>query len=90
MHLVDLVGMFAVDAVPPEVKGFVYFQASLEHRTLTGREQVAVLVVRNTESHIMVFMDDLKDIREVESRLERQDARLSEGARVALIRAIGT
>lgn len=88
MHLVDLVGIFGVDALPPELKGFVYFQANVEGRVLTGKEQVAVLVVRNTESYTPVFMDTLDGIEDLEDRLERQEARLSEETRDALLWAI--
>ena len=89
MHPVDLVGIFGVDAVPPELRGFVYFQANLEDRALTGKEQVIILVVRNTGSYITVFMDKLDGIEDLESRLERQQAFLSEDARTAMLRAIG-
>jgi hypothetical protein len=89
MHPVDLVGIFGVDAVPLEIRGFVYFQANLEDRVLTGKEQVAILVVRNTESHITVFMDKLESINDLEVRLETQQAFLSEDARAAMLRAIG-
>lgn len=89
MHPVDLVGIFGVDAVPPELRGFVYFQANLEDRVLTGKEQVIILVVRNTGSYITVFMDKLDGIEDLESRLERQQAFLSEDARTAMLRAIG-
>lgn len=88
MHLVDLVGIFGVDAVPPELKSFVYFQANVEGLMLTGKEQVAVLVVRYTESYVPVFMDGMDGIEDLEDRLERQEARLSEEARDALLRAI--
>ena len=88
MHLVDLVGIFGVDAVPPELKGFVFFQANLEGRELTGKEQVAVLVVRDTESYIPVFTETMEGLEDLDVRLERQEARLSEEARDALLRAI--
>jgi hypothetical protein len=89
MHPVDLVGIFGVDAVPPELRGFVYFQANVEDRVLTGKEQVVILVVRDTESYITVFMDGLEGIGDLEVRLERQQASLSEDARAAMLRAIG-
>ena len=88
MHLVDLVGIFGIDAVPPELRGFVHFQANLEDRTLEGGERVALLLVRNTESYIAVFMDSVKDIEEIESRLKRQECTLTEDARTSLIQAI--
>jgi len=89
MHLVDLVGVYGVDAVPPELKGFVHFQANMEKLELTGSERVALLVVQNTESHIAVFIDKVGGIKEIEDRLGKQQSRLSEGARVGLLRAIG-
>ncbi len=88
MYLVDLVGMFGVDAIPPELKGFVDFQAKLENRSLTGQEQVALLVVRNTESYIAVFMDDLEGLDELDARLLRQESKLSEETRTAMLQAI--
>lgn len=89
MHLVDLVGVYGVDAVPPELKGFVHFQANMESLELTGSERVALLVVQNTESHIVVFIDKVGDIGEIEARLEKQQSRLSEGARAALLQTMG-
>jgi hypothetical protein len=89
MHPVDLVGIFGADAVPPELRGFVYFQANVEDRVLTGKEQVAILVVRNTESHITVFMDKLERVEDLEVRLKNQEAFLSEDARATILRAMG-
>ena len=89
MHYVDLVGIFGVDAVPPELRGFVYFQANVQDRVLTGKEQVVILVVRNTESYIPVFMDSLERIDDLEARLERQDAVLSNEAKATMLKAIG-
>jgi hypothetical protein len=88
MYKVDLVGIYGVDAVPPELKGFVHFQANLEKRELMGNERVALLVVQNTESHVTVFLEEIESIEEIDAKLERQEAKLSEEARSALLQVL--
>ena len=89
MYWVNLAGIYGMDAIPPEMRGFVDFQANVEGRDLTGKERVAVLVVENTESYIPVFIDYLESIEDLERRLEAQESRMTAKTKSDLLMALG-
>ena len=84
MHVARLLVVTEVRNVPPEIRPFVEFRASVEERELDENEMVAILVIETTSSYVPVFIKDPISLQELEKRLADQDAKLAVDSRDAL------
>jgi len=88
MYKAQLVGVYSVREMPEELRPFLNLQAAREKRQLKMSDKVAMLQIVGTSSYITVFLDTLRSISELEDRLRKQDAEMTEVSRVSLERLI--
>ena len=84
MHLARLVAITELRNVPPDIRPFVEFKAAVEERELDEKELVAVLNIDTTPCYIPVFLKDPVTMDQLETELERQDAKLTPDSKEAL------
>ncbi len=84
MYLARLVTISTVEQMPEQFQGFLNFQANLEGHEASKKEKVALLVIEGTSCYVPVFLDRLKEIREIEERLAEQQAEMNEETRSVL------
>lgn len=89
MYKAHLVSITAAESVPPNLKGFVTFQASLEDHEVQAREKVALLVIEGTSSYVVFFLGKVKDVEEIERRLREQQAEMTVETRAILEKNLG-
>lgn len=88
MYKAQLVGVYSVREMPEELRPFLNLQAAREKRQLKMSDKVAMLQIVGTSSYVVAFLDTLSSISELEDRMRRQDAELTEVSRVSLERLI--
>lgn len=88
MYSAQLVGVYNYGEMPEELSGFVYFQAARENRKARRGDKVAVLVIEGTTSYVVVFLDTLRSVDELETRLAEQDAKLTQVSKGSLERVL--
>ncbi len=84
MHVARLVAITEVANVPPDIKPFVEFKASVAERTLDPKELVAILNIDTTTCYIPVFLKEPPTMAQLETELGQQDARLTPDSRDVL------
>jgi hypothetical protein len=88
VYLARLVTISRAEQIPEQFKGFLTFQADLEGHEISKKEKVALLVIEGTSCYVPVFLDRLKEIREIEERLAEQQAEMNEETRSVLAKDI--
>lgn len=84
MHVARLIAITELKNVPPDIRPFVEFKATIEDRTLEDMDKVAILNIDTTTSYVPVFLKDPPTMQELEKDLERQDAKLAADSKAAL------
>ncbi len=84
MYKAHLVSITVAESVPPNLKGFVSFQASLENHEVKARDKVALLVIEGTSSYVVFFLEEVKGLGEIEKRHEEQQAEMTLETRAIL------
>ena len=84
MHVARLVAITELRNVPPDIRPFVEFKASVEERKLDEKEQVAILNIDTTTCYIPVFLKDPPRMAQLEAELDKQDAKLTSDSREVL------
>ena len=57
-------------SVTAELRPFVEFRATIEHREVGPKDMVAIFNVHGTSSHFVVFLDAGKTMEEVDKEIE--------------------
>jgi hypothetical protein len=89
MYKAQLVGVYLVREMPEELRPFLNLQAAREKRELKMSDKVVMLQIVGTSSYVVAFLDTLNSITDLEDRLRRQDAQMTEISKVSLKRLLG-
>ena len=90
MHFARLVAITELRNVPPDIRPFVEFKAQVEERKVDPMDQVAILNIDTTTCYIPVFLKDPPSMAQLETDLERQDAKLTTDSRDVLSKHLKT
>lgn len=79
-----MIALTPVDAIPPEIRPFVEFKASLKKLEPKSNQMVAITLVESTSCYIPIFLDKEMTIEEIKEELAAQDAELSSASERAI------
>jgi hypothetical protein len=88
MYKAQLVGVYLVREMPEELRPFLNLQAAREKRQLRMSDKAVMLQIVGTSSYVVAFLDTLNSITDLEDRLRRQDAQMTEVSKVSLRRLL--
>ncbi|MDP3065474.1 MAG: DUF749 domain-containing protein [Methanobacteriaceae archaeon] len=77
MFVAILIGIFKYEELPEKYIPFVQYKASLEDKTISEDEMIAILNIRGTESHHVLFLSSYKHIKEIVAELKEADAEIN-------------
>jgi len=83
-----LVGIYTQEEMPEELEGFIRYQAALDGHQIKAGERIAVLNVTGTSSYVPVFLADLKDANDLESKLSQHGVQADQVSMVSLRRVL--
>ena len=85
-----LVAITDAASVTAELRPFVEFRATLEHRTVGPKDVVAIFQVHGTSSHFVVFLDAGKTMEMVDEEIAPYEVVLQREARERIESALET
>jgi hypothetical protein len=88
LYRANLVGVYRMDEMPEELRGFVRYEAARLKREWKKEDKVAFVNIEGTSSFLPVFLDSLRSVAELEERLREQDAKLTEVSKRSFERLI--
>lgn len=77
MFVATLIGIFKYEELPEKYGPFVTYKASIEDKTVTENEEIAILNITGTESYHVLFIKSYSSIAEIEKELKEADAKLN-------------
>lgn len=77
MFVAILIGIFKYEELPEKYRPFVQYKASLEDKTISEDEMIAILNIKGTESHHVLFLSSYKNIKEIVAELKEADAEIN-------------
>lgn len=77
MFIATLAGIFKFEELPQEYGPYVRYKASLEKKEIKKDEEIAVLNIKGTESHHVLFLNSYKNIGEIENELKEAHAKMN-------------
>ncbi|HEY0196721.1 MAG TPA: DUF749 domain-containing protein [Methanobacterium sp.] len=77
MFVATLVGIFKYEELPEKYGPYVKYKASIENKTITEDDKIAILNVTGTESHHVLFINSYSNIAQIEEELKETDAKLN-------------
>lgn len=77
MFIATLVGIFKYEDLPEKYGPYVKYKASIEDKTITEDDQIAILNVTGTESYHVLFLSSYGSIAEIEEELTEAEAKLN-------------
>jgi hypothetical protein len=77
LFVATLVGIFKYEELPEKYGPFVRYKASLENKDIGEHDEIAVLNIKGTESHHVLFLDSYDNISEIEEEMKEAHAKLN-------------
>lgn len=77
MFVASLVGIFKYKELPKEYGPFAQHKATIEKKTITDDDEIAILNITGTESNHVLFLSSYNDMSEIEDELKLVDAELN-------------
>ena len=77
LFVASLVGIFKFKELPEKYGPFAQHKATIEKKTITDTDEIAILNIAGTESHHVLFLDSYKNMAEIEEELKLLDAKLN-------------
>lgn len=77
MFIATLVGIFKYEELPEKYGPYVKYKASIENKTITEDDKIAILNVTGTESHHVLFISSYSNIAQIEEELKETEAKLN-------------
>lgn len=77
MFIATLVGIFKYEELPEKYGPYVKYKASIEDKTITEDDKIAILNVTGTESYHVLFISSYSSIAEIEEELKETDAKIN-------------
>lgn len=77
MFVATLIGIFKYEELPDKYGPFVQYKASIEDKTITEEEKIAILNITGTESYHVLFLSSYSNIAQIEKELKEAEAKLN-------------
>lgn len=84
MFVATLAGIFKYAELPEKYGPFVQYKASIENKSITDTDEIAILDIVGTESVHVLFLDVYKSIGEIDEELKAADAKLNHRSKQVL------
>jgi len=78
LFIATLVGIFKFEELPEEYGPFVQYKASLENKDINDDEEIAILNIRGTESHHVLFLSSYDNVNQIKDELKQADAKVNQ------------
>lgn len=78
MFIATLVGIFKFEELPEEYGPFVQYKASIENKDINDDEEIAILNIRGTESHHVLFLSSYDNVNQIKDELKQADAKVNQ------------
>ncbi|OPY31311.1 MAG: hypothetical protein A4E32_01763 [Methanomassiliicoccales archaeon PtaU1.Bin124] len=88
LYKAHLIGVYEHGEMPEELIGFVKFQANRQKYAPQKEDKVAVLQIVGTTSYFPIFLNTVKDMKQIDEGLREVDAELDEVSRLSLQRIL--
>ena len=77
MFIATLMGIFKFEELPEKYGPYVQYKASIENKTITEDDKIAILNITGTESHHVLFLNSYNTMAEIENELKEVHAKLN-------------
>lgn len=77
MFIASLVGIFKYEELPEKYGPYVQYKASLEKKSISEDEEIAILNISGTESYHVLFLNSYSSLNEIKEELKEADAKLN-------------
>jgi len=78
LFIATLVGIFKFEELPEEYGPFVQYKASIENKDINDDEEIAILNIRGTESHHVLFLSSYNNVNQIKDELKQADAKVNQ------------
>jgi len=78
LFIATLVGIFKFEELPEEYGPFVQYKASIENKDINDDEEIAILNIRGTESHHVLFLSSYDNVNQIKDELKQADAKVNQ------------
>jgi hypothetical protein len=78
LFIATLVGIFKFEELPEEYSPFVQYKASIENKDINDDEEIAILNIRGTESHHVLFLSSYDNVNQIKDELKQADAKVNQ------------
>lgn len=85
MFVATLAGIFKYTELPEKYGPFVQYKASIDDKTITETDDIAILDIAGTESVYVLFLDLYKSLEEIDEELKVADAKLNHRSKQVLV-----
>lgn len=77
MFIASLVGIFKYEELPEKYGPYVQYKASLEKKSISEDEEIAILNISGTESYHVLLLNSYSSLNEIKEELKEADAKLN-------------
>jgi len=84
LFVATLAGVFKYTELPEKYGPFVQYKASIDDKTITETDDIAILDITGTESVYVLFLDLYKSLEEIDEELKVADAKLNHRSKQVL------
>lgn len=77
MFIASLVGIFKYEELPEKYGPYVQYKASLEKKSISEDEEIAILNISGTESYHVLLLNSYSSLNEIKEELKKADAKLN-------------
>lgn len=77
MFVATLDGIFKYSDLPEEYEPYVQFKATIDKREIKDTDEIAILNIKGTDSHHVLFLDAYNGINEIQKELKEADAKIN-------------
>ncbi len=77
MFIASLVGIYKYEELPEKYGPYVQYKASLEKKSISEDEEIAILNISGTESYHVLLLNSYSSLNEIKEELKEADAKLN-------------